>query len=306
MMLIDRTLTMDAEQSTASATATTSTTGVPTLAKTTVSPSAKSTVDSILLELGRKGLRKAAANLPHHSTIRIEPQTDHSDAEHLFRLCIGTLSSGEEVWIYVGSKPKDRSNASNLAPTIKVYASHNGVETRAVHSSAWHEIRMIEPFKELWKRTSDSARKENKSWMDQRRGMFKSLVFWYFANEGAARGERLRFPEFMRSHYLVLALRKLGEVAPALRSENLSGMGSDGVDGIAAMLGGLSQHERQQKDIEARIREEGKKKKELAADTKALEDLEKEKEAAMRQRRIDTLRIYHRRKRHYALPQFVG
>jgi hypothetical protein len=108
-------------------------------------PSAQSKLDAILQLIDRKGLKGTAMRLPHVSTMRVTTQK-RFPSEHPFKIRIGTLpNNGGDVVAFLGPTPKNPEHA----PTLLV-ATHS----YALPSTKWDKIPFVEPFQQLWNKTT--------------------------------------------------------------------------------------------------------------------------------------------------------
>jgi hypothetical protein len=231
-------------------------------------PSAQSKLDAILQLLDRKDLKGTAMRLPHVSTMRVTTQK-RFPSEHPFKIRIGTLpNNGGDVVAFLGPTPKNPEHA----PTLLV-----GTHSYSVPSTKWDKIPFVEPFQQLWNKTTQIRKLTGQAYQDMRRGLLKSLVCWYLLNEAAARDGDFRFPEIVTKNYLVPALEILGRketmtATPRPGNEALD----DDADASAANLGNLERHRIEQGEVEARIKEEAKDDEaESAAHAEKLEEREK-------------------------------
>ncbi|KAJ4301704.1 hypothetical protein N0V90_003797 [Kalmusia sp. IMI 367209] len=146
-----------------------------------------------------RGLEFALNNLPLAIDLSITPQTD-LPSEHPFKLLIGTQSN-QKVWIGLGTTPKH-----GHGPKVDIYFNNGGLTRRQFNFL--NEVDMVEPFKRLWENTSICTQVE-RGWMDLRRGMLKSLTYWYLLIEVNRVGGMLLVPLPIRK-YFVEALKRLG------------------------------------------------------------------------------------------------
>ena len=157
------------------------------------------------------------------------------------------------LWAVLGRKPK-LAESKGAAPDMSFYKGSTGFNMTSLGSfNDLESVDLLEPFRTLWENTRPMmlSVKSRAAW-DQRRGYFKSLMYWYFLEDAAQRRETFRFPDTIRNTYIVKALRLLARPGPDVRRTDAS---RDVAGDIVATLRRLAEHEGQQREVEKRIRE---------------------------------------------------
>lgn len=245
-------------------------------------PSAKATLKSLNIELDRKGLGGVVGRLPALRNIRVERQGFH-ESEYPLKILIGTekKKNGKEVWAVLGRKPKS-ADSNGSAPDMSFYEGSTDFATEALSSCQQLEVvSLVEPFRDLWEKTRNLVLtiKSRNAW-DKRRGYFKSLMYWYYLQDGAAKCEDFRFPETIRKTYIAKAFQILAQETPGVQEPDVP---RDAAGDIAATLRKLAGYEAQQKEVEILMHgkhDECEEERKFEKKAKALEEeIQKEQEA---------------------------
>lgn len=208
-------------------------------------PSAKATLESLRAELVKKGFQSTIDGLPALKDMVIESQ-HYCESEHPYKIYMGQRNS-QSVYAVLGRKPVS-ADSKGTAPDMIFYI---GTETLGSFKKL-ETVGLIEPFRSLWERTRDlQERGASRAGWDLRRGYFKVLVYWYYLQNAAERDVEFRFPETVRKTYVEKAFLRLSQKEVQERGKT-----EDVIIALKRMAG----IEREQKEVEGRIREEGRKK----------------------------------------------
>jgi hypothetical protein len=213
---------------------------------------AKPQLATLRAELERKGLKKQLDSLPSLSAMRIISHT-WCTSEHPFALLIGT-ENNSHIYAVLGSRP----STSDQAPDLLIWKGKSDCRMQNIgRFDKLNLAELVEPFKTLWKNVKEMD--EGRTAWDRRRGWFKSFVYWYLLCEAAERGGVIRVPRTIGSQYFGPALRKLGvgmQKRLVVQETVIGGEERERTAEIAATLGELVEHEKEQKKVESRMGEE--------------------------------------------------
>ena len=170
---------------------------------------AKSERDKLCKIVGKKGLADVLHRLPSAAVIQVEPMLQFKSALP-YKVNIGTRQD-TPVWALLGhAKSPDR------APDLLFYIGHGDADLRgAGQFPTLGKIKMVDPFKVFRIKTVDTLgpdKKKCRYLVDQKRGQFKSLIYWYLLNEAAERGGEFHVPKTILQ-YFVAALKDMKQLS---------------------------------------------------------------------------------------------
>jgi hypothetical protein len=177
---------------------------------TPTDPIAKSELQSLRTEMELAGLKAILDSLPPVSCIDIQQQTYVRPSEHPYQICIGALQNSR-VFAVLRKQPA-RATSHGYAPDMAFYTTGNSTIMNPLGKfQKLDTVTLLEPFRSLWRNTRELVvpGTTRHGW-DQRRGMVKSLVYWYFLAEAVERDGTCRFPAIIRVRYFKLALARVG------------------------------------------------------------------------------------------------
>ncbi|KAH7356116.1 hypothetical protein BKA66DRAFT_574857 [Pyrenochaeta sp. MPI-SDFR-AT-0127] len=172
-------------------------------------PSANTELNKLCQIIKDKGLSDLLRNLPPATSITVEPQ-NRFVSTYPHKVCIGTLGSSP-VWASL-KETRHREQSADCAPDLFFYTGHSDAELKP--SGPFHSlgnISMVDPFRAHWDLTHDmpkSDTEKSRHGSENRRGQFKSLVYWYLLNDAVGRNSKCHIPKAIPA-YFASALKTL-------------------------------------------------------------------------------------------------